>query len=141
MDQLAELGISTGAPSGSATFSQDAVNGKLVLDSTKLSAALDADPNSVQKLLGGVTGTDGFAQAFNVQLTPYTQTGGVMDSRRDAATSTINLLNDSLTRLDDRLAKKEESLRKMFTNLELSLQKIKSQGTELLSKLGIQQDS
>jgi hypothetical protein len=29
----------------------------------------------------------------------------------------------------------------MFTNLELSLQKIKSQGTEMLAKLGIQQDS
>jgi len=141
IDELAELGISTGAPTGDATFSQDAVNGKLVLDSTKLSDALDSDPSSVQRLLGGTTGTDGFAQAFNAQLTPYTQTGGVMDARQDAANASIALLDDSLRRLDDRLAKKEESLRQMFTNLELSLQKIKSQGSELLSKLGIQSDS
>ena len=141
MDELAELGISTGAPSGSSTFSQDAVNGKLVLDSTKLSDALDSDPTAVQRLLGGITGTDGFAQAFNGQLTPYTQTGGVMDARQDAADSTIALINDQLARLDDRLSKKEESLRQMFTNLELSLQKIKSQGSELVSKLGIQDSS
>jgi flagellar hook-associated protein 2 len=141
IDELAELGISTGAPSGDATFSQDAVNGKLVLDTTKLSDALDSDPTSVQRLFGGITGTDGFAQAFNAQLTPYTQTGGVMDARQDAANASITLLNDSLARLDDRLAKKEESLRQMFTNLELNLQKIKSQGTELLAKLGIQQNN
>jgi flagellar capping protein FliD len=78
-----------------------------VLDSTKLAAALDTDSNAVQNLLGGVVGTDGFAQAFNTQLTPYTQTAGVMDSRQDAVNSTITLLNDSLKRLDDRLAKKE----------------------------------
>lgn len=141
MDQLAELGISTGDTTGSGTFSQDAVNGKLVLDTTKLSDALDSDSTSVQRLLGGITGTNGFAQAFNAQLTPYTQTGGVMDSRQDAANASIALFDDQLKRLDDRLQQKEESLRQMFTNLELSLQKIKSQGTELLSKLGIQQDS
>src|SRR3954452_8684269 len=87
MDQLAELGISTGAPSGSATFSQDAVNGKLVLDSTKLSAALDADPNSVQSLIGGRGG--GFGQAFSNVLKPFVQTGAVFASRLDSSNSQL----------------------------------------------------
>src|SRR3954467_2564888 len=52
-DELAEIGISTGAPAGDATFSQDSVNGKLVLDAAKLTDALTKDPTSVQRLLGG----------------------------------------------------------------------------------------
>src|SRR5437764_3743344 len=63
-DQLNEIGISTGDPSGSASFSQDSVNGKLVLDTNKLTAALDSDPTAVQNLLGGNLGTPGFSQSF-----------------------------------------------------------------------------
>ena len=137
MDELAEIGISTGAPSGTGTFSQDSVNGKLVLDTTKLNAALDSDPTSVQRMLGGVSGTDGFSQAFGKALTPYTQTAGLFDSTEDSIGSELSMLDDSLKRMDDRLAMKEDSLRKMFTNLEVALQKTKSQGAELLAKLGV----
>jgi hypothetical protein len=44
-------------------------------------------------------------------------------------------LNDSLTRTDERLARKEESLRKMFANLEIALQRSQSQSAELLARL------
>ena len=140
MDELAEIGISTGAPSGTGTFSQDSVNGKLVLDTTKLNAALDSDPTSVQRMLGGVSGTDGFSQAFGKALTPYTQTAGLFDSTEDSIGSELTMLVDSLKRMDDRLAMKEDSLRKMFTNLEVALQKTKSQGAEMLAKLGVSND-
>jgi len=140
MDELAEIGISTGAPSGTGTFSQDSVNGKLVLDTTKLNAALDSDPTSVQRMLGGVSGTDGFSQAFGKALTPYTQTAGLFDSTEDSIGSELSMLDDSLKRMDDRLAMKEDSLRRMFTNLEVALQKTKSQGAEMLAKLGVSND-
>jgi flagellar hook-associated protein 2 len=140
-DELAELGISTGAPTGAATFSQDSVNGKLVFDETKFSAALDADPVAVQRMLSGVNGGTGFAQAFKAALDPYAQTGGLVDNSIDAANSMVQDYTDSIARMDDRLAMKKEQLQTMFTNLEVSLQKAKSQGQELLSKLGIQDDS
>ena len=137
MDQLSEIGISTGAASGSSTFSQDAVNGKLVLDSTALSNALDSNPLGVQKLLGGMTGVNGFAQSFNTTLTPYTQTSGVFDSREDSAAADIKMYTDSMASMDLRLQQKETALRTMFTNMELALQKAKAQGTDMLSRLGI----
>jgi flagellar hook-associated protein 2 len=140
-DELAELGISTGAPSGTGTFSTDSVNGKLVFDETKFSAALDADPIAVQRMLTGVNGGTGFGQAFTAALTPYSQAGGLVDNSIDAANSMVKDYTDSIARMDDRLAMKKASLQTMFTNLEVSLQKAKSQGQELLAKLGVQNDS
>jgi flagellar hook-associated protein 2 len=135
-DELFEIGISTGASTGSGTFSQDAVDGKLVLDSAKLTAALEANPLAVQKLLGAVTGTPGFSQAFGDRVTPYSQAGGIVAQRLEAAGSEITRLGDSLLRMDERLARKEESLRKMFSNLEIALQRSQSQSADLLARLG-----
>ena len=137
LDQLSEVGISTGAASGASTFSQDAVNGKLVLDSTKLSTALDANPLDVQKMFGGILGTNGFSQSFSSTLNTYVQTGGIFDSREDSQAADIKMYTDNIANMDMRLQQKEQSLRTMFTNMELALQKAKSQGTDMLSKLGI----
>jgi flagellar hook-associated protein 2 len=139
-DELAEAGISTGIATGSG-INQDSVKGKLVFDSKQFEAAFAAKPDEVQKLLGGLTGTNGFAQAFNSVLTPYTQAAGLLDSRIDAAGSELTRLADSLTRMDDRLGRKQDMLQKMFTALEVSLQRTRSQGQELLAKLGVSDDS
>lgn len=141
VDELAEIGISTGAPTGGASFSQDSVNGKLVFDATKFAAQMDGDPQSVQRLLGGLTGTDGFSQTFGTSLGSYTQAGGLLDSRIDAAGGEMTRLKDSLARMDDRLAHKQDYYQKMFTALEVALQKSQSQGAELLAKLGVSNDS
>jgi flagellar hook-associated protein 2 len=140
-DEMAELGISTGAPTGSSTFSQDSVNGKLVFDEAKFSAALDADPVAVQRMLAGVNGGTGFAQSFSSAMGPYTVAGGLMDNSIDAASSMVKDYTDNIARMDDRLAMKKEQLQTMFTNLEVSLQKAKSQGQELLAKLGVDSSS
>jgi flagellar hook-associated protein 2 len=135
-DELAEMGISTGAPSGSGTFSQDSVNGKLVFDETKLRAALDTDPTAVQRMFAGVAGGTGFGQAFTAALSPYTEAGGLMQNSIDSAGSEISDLKDSIAAMDERLALKQQSLQTMFTNLEVNLQKVKSQGSDLLAQLG-----
>jgi flagellar capping protein FliD len=106
-----------------------------VLDTTKLNAALDSDPTSVQNLLGG--NGNGFSQAFSNALNPYVQTGGVFSSRIDAANSEIKDFTESIADMDDRLQRKQDQLRQMFTSMELALQKTKSQGAELLAKLGV----
>jgi flagellar hook-associated protein 2 len=134
-DELAEIGISTGDATGSSTFSQDAVNGKLVLDTKKLTDALEANPTEVQRLLGAITGENGFAQALNTSLTPYTQAAGIFDERITAAKGALTRLDESLVRMDERLGRKEESLRKMFTALEVALQRSQSQGAALAARL------
>jgi flagellar hook-associated protein 2 len=139
-DEMAELGISTGVPTGTGTFSQDAVNGRLVFDESKFTAALDADPIAVQRMLAGVNGGTGFSQSFGAALNPYTSAGGLVDNSIDAATSMVTSYTDSIAKMDDRLAMKKQQLQTMFTNLEVALQKAKSQGQELLAKLGVSSD-
>lgn len=123
LDQLSELGITTGATTGSGTVSADSIAGKLTLDSAVLRTKLDTDPTGVKKLLGGVVGTDGVAQRLEGLLDPYTQAGGTFDARVTSSTTKLATIADSLTRFDDRIASREDQLRKQFTALEVALQK------------------
>jgi flagellar hook-associated protein 2 len=131
---LADIGISTGKATGAAATA-DSIDGKLTLDETALSAALDEDPAAVQKLLGGMPDTPGFAQAFTAKLTPITQADGLLQARIDAADSSIKTINDQLDDMDRRLSMREDYLRKQFSALELALQRSQSQSTDLASRL------
>ena len=134
LDQLSELGISTGAATGGAA-SADSLNGKLVLDETKLDAALAGSPLDVRRLLGGLTGTDGFAQKLEDLIEPYTNTDGSLDARKKEAEAQAQRLRDAMTRLDDRLVLEEERLRKQFAGLESLLSQSQAQQTWLAGQV------
>jgi flagellar hook-associated protein 2 len=131
---LADIGISTGKATGAAATA-DSIDGKLTLDENALSAALDDDPAAVQKLLGGMLDTPGFAQAFTAKLTPITRADGLLQARIDAADSSIKTIKDQLDDMDRRLSMREDHLRKQFSALELALQRSQSQSTDLASRL------
>jgi flagellar hook-associated protein 2 len=123
LDQLSELGISTGASTGGGTLNQDAIAGKLTLDTAALKAKLDSDPSGVKKLLGGVAGTDGFAQRIEGLIEPLTQAGGTFDARMGSVTSQLSSIASSLTRFDDRIAAHETQMRRQFAALETAMQR------------------
>ncbi|HEV7751472.1 MAG TPA: flagellar filament capping protein FliD [Baekduia sp.] len=135
LTSLADLGISTGAANTGAAVNQDAVDGKLVLDTDKLNAAMDANPLGVRKLLGGLSGADGFAQSFGALIAPLQGTGGIFDSRVTAATKDLSDIADKLTTFDARMDAKENAYNKKFTALETALQKSQSVGNSLTSYL------
>jgi flagellar hook-associated protein 2 len=135
LDELAEIGISTGATTGGASISSSSVSGKLVLDETKLTAALDSDFTSVKNLLGSGTAPNGLAQRFDGLIDPFTQTGGTLDERIKSADSEIARIRDQLTLLDKRLAKKEQLLRMQFEKMEEALSRSQAQGSWLFSQL------
>lgn len=122
LDQLSELGISTGASTGGRS-SADAIAGKLTLDTGALRAKLDKDPQGVKKLLGGAPGTSGFAQAMESVLTPLTQAGGTFDSRTSTVTTQLSSIADQLDRFDTRISTHQAQLRKQFAALETALQR------------------
>jgi flagellar hook-associated protein 2 len=134
---LSQLGISTGASTGGAAFNPDAVAGKLTFDEKAFDAALDADPQGVQRLLGAATGVSGFSQALQDKLTPYTQTGGLLATRVTSADDDLRGLADQLSAFDSRMTLRETFLRNQFTALETSLQKINAQGADLAARLGL----
>lgn len=123
LDQASELGVTTGVATGGTTLDQDAIAGKLKLDTGLLRAKLDSDPKGVQKLLGGGAATTGLAQSLEAVLEPLTQAGGTFTGRIDSVGATIATLKDGLARFDDRIAAHETALRKQFTALELAMQK------------------
>jgi flagellar hook-associated protein 2 len=136
MDQLGELGISTGNAVGSGTLNQDAVNGKLTLDAAKLTAALASDPLKVRSLLGGNTAvTDSFAKKFDDLLAPTVQAGGTIDESIKSQDARRKAVGDQITRMDELLKRKQELLKRQFTAMESALARSQSQGQWLSGQL------
>jgi flagellar hook-associated protein 2 len=128
---LTDLGISTGAPSGTAKFSDDAVAGHLTLDGTKLDAALAADPDAVQ------TRVQAFGQRMLDVVAP--PKGNAVATRLTSEDATRKRLADSMAAMDVRLADKEKGLRAKFAAMESALaaaQSAQAQMTAQLASLG-----
>lgn len=136
LTSLADIGVSTGAANTGASINQDSVDGKLTFDTGKLTDALTSDPLSVQKLLGGLSGTDGFAQAFDGVIDPYQGTGGIFDQRITSAGQELTTIQSQLDAFDQRMSAKQDFLQKQFTALETALSQSQSTQSSLVSSLG-----
>ncbi|MCL6440376.1 MAG: flagellar filament capping protein FliD, partial [Thermoleophilum sp.] len=134
-DELAEIGISTGATTGSGTINPNAVAGRLTFDEAKFDAALDADPLGVQKLVGAVAGSDGFAQRLDTTLAAWAGPGGVFDQRQTSISSEISTIQNRMAAIDRRLELREQQLRAQFTAMEEALQAVQAQGSWLQAQL------
>ncbi|MGI9099570.1 MAG: flagellar filament capping protein FliD [Solirubrobacteraceae bacterium] len=125
---LADLGISTGASSGSATFSADAVAGRLKLDETKLASALAGDPAALRTRL------EGLGERISAVVAPVA--GARVDERLSSVEATRRRLADAMTATDVRLATRETRLRAKFTAMEAALAASQSAQAQLASQLG-----
>jgi flagellar hook-associated protein 2 len=134
MNTLAQMGVSTGA--ASSTINADAVSGKLVFTDATFDAAMDSDPSSVQKMLGGQLGVTGFAQSFTALLTPLVQSSGVLDQRISSADSDASDLDTQMATLNSRLDDRTAALKKQFSAMEAAITRNNSQLQSLLSRLG-----
>jgi flagellar hook-associated protein 2 len=139
IDELAEIGVSTGAASA---VSAEKNNGRLVFDEAKFTAAWEggAGAGSVERLLRGAGDLTGYAQRLDGLIKPLTETGGLFDGRITASNGELTRLKDGLARMDARLERKESFYRAQFTALETALQRMQTQGAELASRLPQQKD-
>lgn len=124
---LSDFGISTGAPSGTAKFSDDAIAGHLTVDSTKLTAALAADAGAVRTRL----------QAFGTRMADAAApaTGSPIATRLTSEDATRKRLADSMARMDVRLADKEKGLRAKFSAMESALAAAQSAQAQMTAQL------
>lgn len=130
---LSEIGISTGG--ASATVSQDALAGKLTLDTDKLAAALAEDPTGVRNLLRGVDGATGWAQRFEEIVGAAAGTGGILSMRIESGESELKALQRQMAQMDVRLSLRERSLQQMFVALEAALAQSQAQSDWLVGQL------
>jgi flagellar hook-associated protein 2 len=132
LDQMSEVGVSTGSAVGGGALNQDAIAGKLVFDAAKFATAFASDSQSVRNLVSGATG---FGQALDNLLAPTLQAGGTMDSRLSAEASKHKLLSDRIAEMDVLLQQKQDTLKARFTAMETALAKSQAQGQWLTGQL------
>jgi flagellar hook-associated protein 2 len=132
---LADVGITSSYAAGSAS-------GKLTVDETKLRAALKADPNSVQSLLGnvgtastGVAADAGIARRVNEMVSSMQASDGVVGNAIMGAGSEDKRLQSSIDNATARLEKRQSYYERMYASLEVSLGKLQTQSSWLQGQL------
>jgi flagellar hook-associated protein 2 len=101
---LAKAGISLGS------------NGQLKIDTTKLTAALSADPSAVANLLGG--GGKGVADKLSDKLAVLTTTGGAIARETTAATKDVTAIETRRASMTKTLTATASALAAMYTQQE-----------------------
>jgi flagellar hook-associated protein 2 len=125
---LSDIGISTGAASGTAKFSSDSVAGHLTVDDAKLSAALAGDLQALQTRLAD------FGTRLKAAVSPAS--GSPIDNRLATEDATRKRLAGSMAAMDVRLADKEKHLRAQFTAMESALAAAQAAQSQLTAQLG-----
>ena len=114
LDDLTDIGITTGKIGSSVN---QAKSGLLQIDETKLAAAISADPQAVQRLMG-TTEKPGFAQNLEALVTSIS---GTIDSRIAAITKDAARIGEQMTATAARLDAKEKRLTAQFAAMEKAL--------------------
>ena len=133
MNSLADLGVSTGSPDG--TVSQDALDGKLTIDTDKLATAIQTNPSGVKNLLIGSSSAPGWAQSFGSILDGAAAPGGTLDSRISSEGDEIKDLASSISDWNDRLTLRQTALQAQFTAMETALSQSQSQAQWLSGQI------
>lgn len=134
-DELRELGISTGAASGSSAYSAASVAGKLVLDEATLRDAVTNDRTNVRKLFGAEPGFSGFAQRFETLVGTFSGSGGTVDERVSAQGREVERLRTRQADFERRMSLTEARLRAQFTALETAMSASQTQSSWLAGQL------
>lgn len=104
--------------------------GKLSLDKTKFSEAIDKNFDQVVALFGG---DDGLASTLNKGLKEYTKSGGMLAQREDVLNSDLRSLTQKASTASAQLTKYEASLRAQYGSLDALLVKMNNSASALTS--------
>lgn len=131
LNELSEIGITTGKW-GTADYN------RVVVDTAKLTEQLKKDPTAVARIFGAVTdsNTSGVAKDMhtwiNTQLTAAT---GTIATRDDTYNKQIKQYDQQITRIQEQVTRYEERLRRQFTQMEIAMQRLQSQGSTMLQQM------
>jgi flagellar hook-associated protein 2 len=130
---FADIGVSTGSATGGAS-SADALAGKLTLDATKLTDALQNNRLDVKSFLTDTT--KGISTKLTKLLDPVAKaTSGLVDVRAKQAGDEATSIEDQISQMEDRLTQKADRLKAQFTTMEEALAQSQSQGSWLSAQL------
>jgi len=118
---LAQLGITTNQKTGALDF-----------DSTKFTAAMN------DKKLGGevqelFTGSNGLLERMTKAITPFTETGGILDQRSNSLSKTSTKLAADQAALDRRIETLTAVLTKKYNDMDTLVGKLKATASNITS--------
>jgi len=111
MSSPADVGISTGAPTGGVS-SQSSLEGQLTLDPTKLAEAIKSNPEGVEQMLQQWSGS------LQSMLNDAAEPGGSIEARANGDGEQVKQLTSQINNLNELLAQREKALQATYAALE-----------------------
>ena len=136
MGYLGNIGLSTGAAVGSGTISQDSLEGKLSLDTTKLQSMLASNFSGTKALFSNPTGSfssEGLSQRMDDLVNPQAGVAGTLAGRITSEASLIQSYSQQIADIEQRVTMHEASLRAQFTAMETAVAQLQSSSSSLSS--------
>ncbi|MFK8079277.1 MAG: flagellar filament capping protein FliD [Granulosicoccus sp.] len=109
--------------------------GKLTLDSNRYEQALDAGVNRYVEAFAKPE--TGLASIFSDLIDEYTKSDGIISGREDGVDTRKSSIDSQIERLEYRLEKTNERLRRQFTAMDLAVTNLQQTSGFLTSRLGI----
>jgi flagellar hook-associated protein 2 len=129
MAALSDIGISTGAPSGDAAPSQNALAGDLTVDTSTLTSALESNPSGVQAVLAS------FSQSFQSLVSTEAGPGGVMSDRINDNSDEVTQLSSQISDMQNALTAQQTQLQQEYSALESTISSNDSTQSTLTSEI------
>ena len=129
MSSMLNIGVSTGASTGSSGISQSALAGNLTLNASTLTAALTSNASGVKSML--TSWSIGFSNIVDTEAGP----GGTISVRLQNDTSQSSYLNTQIQNLTEANQIKQNQLVQEFAAMEAALSQNQSTSNWLTSQL------
>jgi flagellar hook-associated protein 2 len=128
-DNMLQIGVSTGASSGSGTISTSSLAGDLTLDTNALTTALTSDPTSVHQMMQ--SWSIKFSSLVDMEAGP----GGTMSTRISTDKTRNSFLATQISNLQEANQVKQSQLVHQFAAMEAALSKNQSTSNWLTNQL------
>ncbi|MHB1569706.1 MAG: flagellar filament capping protein FliD [Solirubrobacteraceae bacterium] len=126
---MMDIGVSTGATTGSGTVSQTALAGDLTLNASTLTSQMASNPSGVQAVLN--TWSITFSELVNNEGAP----GGTIDLRIQTDNQQVSQLSSQISAMQSSLTDKQNQLVQQFAKMEAALSQNQSTASWLTSQI------
>jgi flagellar hook-associated protein 2 len=129
LSTMLDIGVSTGATTGSGTESASALAGDLTLNTTTLANAISTNSDAVQQLLAG------WSDSFNAIVGPEADAGGTISQRITGNTTQVSNLGQQISSMQAALTDQENQLVQQFAAMESALSSNSSESSWLTQQI------
>jgi flagellar hook-associated protein 2 len=126
---MIDIGLSTGATTGTGAVSQSALTGNLMLNASTLESMLASNPSGVHSVMAS------WASSFSIKVNQEADPGGTIDSRIQGDTAQVTQLGNRISSMQSALTDKQNMLVQQFAALEAALSSSQSTSSWLTSQI------